>query len=113
MASQIIISYDLDVDLLEIALGTPRSAISQEIVPDLFVRYDLNTFDEETNQGNEIVGFSISNVSLWKAEDFLRLAEVFPNGILTPLIQWIQENLAGKSMNLPIKSANREINLLK
>jgi len=89
----------MDVDLLEISLGTPRPAVSQEIIPDLFVWYDLNTFDNEKKQDNEIVGFTASNVSLWNAENFLRLNEVFPNGILKHLIQWIQEDLVGKPMN--------------
>jgi len=102
VASQITISYDLDTDLLEISLGAPCPAISQEVIPDLFVRYDLKAFDEETNQGQEIVGFTISNVSLWSAEDFLRLADISSNGILKHIIQWIQEDLVGKTMDLQI-----------
>ena len=109
MASQIKISYDLDADLLEISLGTPRPAVSQEIIPELFVRYDLNTFDEEKNRGNEIVGFTVSNVSLWNAEDFLQLADVFPNGMLKHLIQWIQEDLVGKPMNPGISESSVDI----
>ena len=101
MASQITISYDLDTDLLEISLA-PCPAISQEVIPDLFVRYDLKTFDEETNQGQETIGFTISNASLWSAEDFLRLADVSSNGILKHIIQWIQEDLVGKTMDLQI-----------
>ena len=100
VASQITISYDLNTDLLEISLGAPCPAISQEVIPDLFMRYDLKTFDEETNQGQETVGFTISNVSLWSAEDFLRLADVSSNGTLKHIIQWIQEDLVGKTMEL-------------
>jgi hypothetical protein len=108
VANQIKISYDVDADLLEISLGTPRPAVSQEIIPDLFVRYDLNTF-EAKKQGNEIVGFTVSNVSLWNAGDFLRLADAFPNGTLKHLIQWIQEDLAGKPMNPVISESSVDI----
>ncbi len=108
MANQIKISYDVDADLLEISLGTSRPAVSQEIIPDLFVRYDLNTF-EAKKQGNEIVGFTVSNVSLWNAGDFLRLADAFPNGTPKHLIQWIQEDLAGKPMNRGISESSVDI----
>jgi len=82
MASKLTISYDQDGDLLEIAFGSVRPAISEELVSNLFVRYDLATYDEEKNEGKEIIGFTVANISLWKDEDFRRLNRLFPSGVL-------------------------------
>lgn len=46
-------AYDKEGDILDISVGTPREAISNEIADDFFVRIDPRT--------NEIVGFSILN----------------------------------------------------
>lgn len=46
-------AYDKEGDILDISVGAPAEAISNEIVDDFFVRIDPRT--------NEIVGFSIVN----------------------------------------------------
>jgi len=98
MASKLTISYDKEGDILEIALGSIRPAIAEELILDLFVRYDLATFDEEKNEGKEIVGFTVANLSLWKAEDFRRLDGILHGSIFQEVIQWAHAHLAGKSL---------------
>ncbi len=46
-------AYDQEGDVLEISIGKPRKAISNEIADDFFVRIDPKT--------RRIVGFSIIN----------------------------------------------------
>jgi uncharacterized protein YuzE len=53
MARKIRFSYDKQGDILDISLGKPRKAISQEVQDDLFLRIDPKT--------QEIVGFSVLN----------------------------------------------------
>ena len=53
MAKTLRFSYDKAGDILEIALGQPRAAISREIEDDVFVRIDPKT--------KKIIGFSILN----------------------------------------------------
>ena len=63
MAKKLTISYDQEGDILEIALGPIRPAISEELISNIFVRYDLATYDEEENEGRVIIGFTAANVS--------------------------------------------------
>ena len=98
MAKKLTISYDQEGDILEIALGPVRPAISEELILNLFVRYDLATYDEEKNEGRDIIGFTVANVSLWRAEDFRKLDRVFPGGVLKEILQWVKGNLVGKSL---------------
>jgi hypothetical protein len=100
MASKLMISYDKEGDILEIAFGPSRPAISDELISNLFVRYDLATYDEEENEGKEIIGFTVANISLWKDKDFHRLDKLFPNGILKEIIQWVQGSLVGKPLEV-------------
>jgi uncharacterized protein YuzE len=46
-------AYDKEGDVLDISVGMPRKAISNEIADDFFVRIDPDT--------NRIVGFTILN----------------------------------------------------
>ena len=57
MAGTLRFAYDKDGDVLDIALGRPRAAISREIEDDIFVRLDPKT--------RRIVGFSILNFTKW------------------------------------------------
>ncbi|MBM3240332.1 DUF2283 domain-containing protein [Candidatus Poribacteria bacterium] len=98
MAKKLTISYDQEGDILEIALGPVRPAIADELISTLFVRYDLATYDEEANEGRDIIGFTVANVSLWKPEDFRRLDGLFPGGVLKEILQWFRGNLVGKSL---------------
>ena len=97
MAKKLTISYNQEGDILEIALGPVRPAIADELISNLFVRYDLATYDDEKNEGRDIIGFTVANVSLWKAEYFRRLDGMFPGGVLKEILQWVKENLVGKS----------------
>lgn len=98
MAKNLTISYDQVGDILEIALGPVRPAIAEELISNLFVRYDLATYDEDKNEGRDIIGFTVANISLWRAEDFRRLDEVFPGGVLKEILQWVKGNLVGKPL---------------
>jgi len=98
MAKKLTISYDQEGDILEIALGPARPAISEEVISNLFVRYNLATYDEEKNEGRDIIGFTVANLSLWRTEDFRRLDVVFPGGILKAILQWVKGNLVGKTL---------------
>lgn len=53
MEKKLIFSYDKKGDILDISIGKPRKAISEEIREDFFVRKDIKT--------REIVGFMILN----------------------------------------------------
>jgi hypothetical protein len=64
MASKLIISYDRDEDTLEIVFGSIRQAVAEELISNLFVRYDLATYDDEKNEGKDIIGFTVGNISL-------------------------------------------------
>lgn len=57
MADVLRFAYDKDGDILDIALGRPRRAISREIEDDLFVRLDPKS--------KKVVGFSILNFTKW------------------------------------------------
>jgi uncharacterized protein YuzE len=46
-------SYDKEGDILDISVGAPRAAISNEVADDFFVRIDPKT--------NEVIGFCILN----------------------------------------------------
>jgi uncharacterized protein YuzE len=50
---QLIFGYDAEGDVLDISIGSPRKAISQEIDDDFFVRIDPKT--------KEVLGFMILN----------------------------------------------------
>ncbi len=50
-------SFDKEGDILDISIGKPQKAISQEIEDDFFVRVDPKT--------NKIVGLSILNFEKW------------------------------------------------
>lgn len=67
MGKEIRISYDKEGDILDISLGLPREAISEEIEDDLLVRLDPAT--------REVVGFSVINFEKWfeKVKDFKQL----------------------------------------
>ncbi len=45
--------YDKEADILEISLGQPTKAISNEVMDDVFVHYGI--------EDNQIVGFTIFN----------------------------------------------------
>ena len=62
MAGKLIISYDRDGDMLEIAFGSTRQAVAEELISNLFVRYDLATYDDEKNEGKDIKFNSLSNL---------------------------------------------------
>ena len=57
MAETLRFAYDKEGDILDIALGRPRSAISREVQDDVFVRLDPKT--------RTVVGFSILNFTKW------------------------------------------------
>jgi len=100
MASKLTISYDIDGDMLEIAFGLFRPAIAEELIPNLFIRYDLATYDEDKNEGKDIIGFTVANISLWKDDDFRSLDNLFAGGILKEIIQWVRGNLVGKPIEI-------------
>jgi len=97
---QLTITYDQETDIMEIAIGPPRAAITKEVLPDLFVRYDLATFDDENNRGKDIIGFSIANLSLWKEDDLEVLDRMFPSGVLKDILLWAKDKLVGKQLEL-------------
>jgi len=98
MAKKLTISYDQEGDILEIALGPVRPAIADELISNLFVRYDLDTYNEGENEGRDIIGFTVANISMWETEDFHRLDGVFPGGVLKAILQWVKGNLVGRSL---------------
>jgi len=100
MASKLIISYDRDGDILEIAFGSIRQAVAEELIPNLFVRYDLATYDDEKNEGKDIIGFTVANISLWDDDDFHSLDELFSNDMLRETIRWVKNNLVGKPIEI-------------
>lgn len=53
MDKKLMFSFDKEGDVLDISIGKPRKAISEEIKEDVFVRKDSKT--------KEIVGFMILN----------------------------------------------------
>lgn len=53
MDKNLIFSFDKEGDVLDISIGKPKKAISEEISDDIFVRKDPKT--------KEIVGFMILN----------------------------------------------------
>ncbi len=53
MNKKLIFSFDKEGDVLDISIGKPRKAISEEIKDDVFIRKDPKT--------KEIVGFMILN----------------------------------------------------
>ncbi len=57
MANTLRFAYDKAGDILDIAIGRPRPAISREIEDDFFVRLDPKT--------RKVVGFSILNFTKW------------------------------------------------
>ena len=66
MDKKLIFSFDKEGDILDISIGKPRKAVSEEIKNDVFVRKDPKT--------KEIVGFMILNFErrfkkLGKAEE--------------------------------------------
>ncbi|OGB90850.1 hypothetical protein A2625_07405 [candidate division WOR-1 bacterium RIFCSPHIGHO2_01_FULL_53_15] len=56
-AKEISFHYDKDDNLLDIALGKPKKAISTEVADDLFARKDIRT--------HKVVGFTILNFEKW------------------------------------------------
>ena len=57
MAETLRFAYDREGDILDIALGRPRRAISREIEDDVFVRIDPKS--------KKVIGFSILNFTKW------------------------------------------------
>ena len=57
MAETLRFAYDKQADILDIALGRPRRAISREVEEDVFVRLDPKS--------RKVVGFSILNFTKW------------------------------------------------
>lgn len=57
MAKELKFFYDNEGDVLDISIGNPTEAISEEIDDDVFIRIDNTT--------REIVGFSILNFTKW------------------------------------------------
>ena len=57
MAEVLRFAYDKEGDILDIALGPPRRAISREIEDDVFVRLDPKS--------KKVIGFSILNFTKW------------------------------------------------
>ena len=57
MAETLRFAYDKEGDILDIALGRPRPAISREIDDDVFVRLDPKS--------KKVIGFSILNFTKW------------------------------------------------
>ena len=53
MNKKLIFSFDKEGDVLDVSIGKPRKAISEEIKDDVFIRKDPKT--------KEIVGFMILN----------------------------------------------------
>ena len=68
MADTLRFAYDKEGDILDIALGRPRAAISREIDDDVFVRLDPKT--------KKVVGFSILNFTKYSKD--LRHARAIP-----------------------------------
>lgn len=55
MAEQMMrLHYDPDVDLLEVSIGEPQEAISEEVADDIFFHYKPGT--------KEVVGFTVLNL---------------------------------------------------
>jgi len=57
MADTLRFAYDREGDILDIAIGRPRKAISREIEDDFFVRLDPKS--------KRVIGFSILNFTKW------------------------------------------------
>ncbi len=57
MGKEIRMVYDDEGDILDISLGEPEEAISEEVEDDLFIRIDPIS--------GEIVGFSMLNFRKW------------------------------------------------
>ena len=57
MAKGLNFSYDKEGDVLDISVGEPSEAISQELEDDFFIR--------RAPDSNEILGFSILNFEKW------------------------------------------------
>ena len=66
MAETLRFAYDKEGDILDIALGRPRAAISREVDDDVFVRLDPKS--------RKVIGFSILNFTKW----FKDLGDVRP-----------------------------------
>jgi uncharacterized protein YuzE len=60
MGKKLRMSYDKEGDVLDVALGDPSAAISEEVEDDFFVR--------RHPVSGEIVGFSILNFEKWFQE---------------------------------------------
>lgn len=54
---EITFHYNKNDDLLDIAVGKPKNAISTEVADDFFIRKDVKT--------NKIIGFTILNFEKW------------------------------------------------
>jgi len=57
MGKELKFFYDKEGDILDVSLGEPWEAISQEIEDDFFIRV--------VPDSNEVVGFSILNFEKW------------------------------------------------
>lgn len=57
MAETLRFAYDKEGDILDIAIGRPKAAISREITDDVFVRFDPKS--------RKVIGFSILNFTKW------------------------------------------------
>ena len=69
MANTLRFAYDKEGDILDIAVGRPRAAISREVSDDVFVRFDPKS--------RKIVGFSILNFT----KQFKRLGDAKPSPV--------------------------------
>jgi len=54
MEKEVMFFYDNDGDTLDVSIGKPQKALTEEVFDDVFVR---------TNKKNEIVGFMILNLT--------------------------------------------------
>lgn len=66
MAETLRFAYDKKGDILDIAVGRPRTAVSREVADDVFVRFDPKS--------RKIIGFSILNFT----KQFTHLGETKP-----------------------------------
>ncbi len=66
MADTLRFSYDKQGDILDIAIGRPKVAVSREVTDDVFVRFDPKS--------RKIIGFSILNFT----KSFKALGETRP-----------------------------------
>lgn len=60
MGKALRMAYDKEGDVLDVALGEPVTAVSEEVEDDFFVRRDPDS--------GEVIGFSVLNFEKWFRE---------------------------------------------